>query len=217
MTALPLLFWLSLLFPGFAIARRVVPRELEGGVLPSIAVAWTAALSALVVPIALLYILGSVSPALRVPTGALAIATACFIAWGAIDVIVHVAAHVRKKSGGENSASKNSAWNTIGRALIPFLSIAGAIIIADIVLADRHGAILDNDSRVHIARIRFLLDHGLSNADPFVRTPIEYPYPIYHTNILHALCAIASKLLALDPVTVWFNTLAASRLMIASG
>jgi hypothetical protein len=100
---------------------------------------------------------------------------------------------------------------------VPALGVAGAIVVADIWLADRHGAILDNDSRVHVARIRFLLEHGLSNADPFVRTPIEYPYPIYHTNILHALCAIASKLLALDPVTVWFNTLAASRLMIASG
>jgi predicted negative regulator of RcsB-dependent stress response len=207
LTVLPLLFWLALLLPGFAIARRVVPRELESGPLPSIAVAWTAALSALVLPIALFYILGSVSPATRVPIGALAIATACFIAWGAVDVAVHLAAHI----------ARTRTWDAVGRALIPFLSIAGAVILADVVLADRHGAILDNDSRVHIARIRFLLDHGLSNVDPFVRTPIEYPYPIYHTNILHALCAIASKLLALDPVTVWFNTLAASRLMIASG
>ena len=203
MSALPLLFWLSLLLPGFAIARRVVPKELGGGILPSIAVAWSAALSALVLPIALLYALGSVVESARVPVGALAIATAVFIAWGAFDVGAHVV--------------RTRAWRGLGRALIPCVSIAGALVLADIFLADRHGAILDNDSRVHIARIRFLLDHGLSNADPFVRTPIEYPYPIYHTNILHALCAIASKLLALDPVTVWFNTLAASRIMIASG
>ncbi len=203
MSALPLLFWLSLLLPGHAIARRIVPQELGGGVLPSIAVSWTAALSAMVLPIALLYAIGSLSESMRVPVGVLAIATTVFIAWGAFDVGAHLV--------------RTRAWRGLARALVPVVSLAGALVLADVILADRHGAILDNDSRVHVARIRFLLDHGLSNADPFVRTPIEYPYPIYHTNILHALCAIASKMLALDPVTVWFNTLAASRLMIASG
>jgi hypothetical protein len=145
LTALPLLFWLALLLPGFAIARRVVPRELESGPLPSIAVAWTAALSALVLPIALFYILGSVSPATRVPIGALAIATACFIAWGAVDVAFHLAAHI----------ARTRTWDAVGRALIPFLSIAGAVILADVVLADRHGAQRDRvGHRVRAGRER---------------------------------------------------------------
>lgn len=192
MSALPLVFWLSLLLPGFAIARRLVRTELEGGLLPGIAVSWMCALGALAPCIALGYVV-------RMPLWLLCAAIVAFVAWGAVDLV------------------RTRAWRGAMGALLPVACIAGAIIAADIVLSDRHGAILDNDSRVHIARIRFLYLHGLSNADPFVRTPVEYAYPIYHTNILHALCAAGSRLLGVDPVTMWFNTLAASKLMIASG
>lgn len=192
MSVLPLLFWLALLIPGFALARRVARRELEGGLLPGIAVSWMAALCALVPVVALGYIA-------RLPLWTLSAAVALLVAWGAADLM------------------RAKAWRGALRTLAPALCVAGAIVALDLVLSDRHGAILDNDSRVHIARIRFLFLNGLSNADPFVRTPVEYAYPIYHTNILHALCASGSQLLGIDPVTMWFNTLAASKLMIASG
>ena len=202
MTALPLLFWLSLLLPGVALVRRVAPRELEGGVLPSVGIAWMAALAALAPVVIAGYLL-------RMSTGALAAIVAALVAWGAVACAREVLPALR--------GAPHEALRRAGVALLPMLGVAGAVVLADLWLAERHGAILDNDSRVHVARIRFLLEYGLSNADPFVRTPVEYPYPIYHTNILHALCAAASRLLSLDPLTVWFNSLAASMLFIASG
>ncbi|MFZ9882623.1 MAG: DUF6541 family protein, partial [Phycisphaerales bacterium] len=183
---------LALLLPGFALARRAVRTELEGGLLPGIAVSWMCALGALAPFVALGYVV-------RMPLWALSAAIVAFVAWGAADLV------------------RARAWRGAMGALLPALCVAGAVVAVDLVLSDRHGAILDNDSRVHIARIRYLYLHGLSNTDPFVRTPVEYAYPIYHTNILHALCAAGSRLLGIDPVTMWFNTLAASKLMIASG
>lgn len=196
MNALPLIAWMLLALPGVALLRRFAPRELEGGLLPGLGVAWATSLAAL----APVFVAGYL---LRVPIGAASIAVVAFVAWGAVACA--------------RGISWPHAWRHVRAALVPALGVAGAIVVADIWLADRHGAILDNDSRVHVARIRFLLEHGLSNADPFVRTPIEYPYPIYHTNILHALCAVLSRTLAIDPLTVWFNSLAASMLLIASG
>ena len=196
MTILPLLFWLSLLLPGAAIARRFFARELEGGPLPSLAVAWMCALGALAPVVVVGYLV-------RIPAGALAGIVALFAAWGAVDL------------------ARARAWRGLGRRLrrdlVPALGVAGVAVVAAVVLADQHGAILDNDSRVHVARIRHLFEYGLSNADPFVRTPIEYPYPIYHTNLLHALCAAGSVLTGVDPVTMWFNSLSAAHLLIASG
>lgn len=210
MNGLPLLFWLALALPGFSIARRWFPRELAGGALPSLAVAWMASLACLAPVVALLYVIGSFGgPSLRISAGALAVCVAAWIAWGLVDAM--------RLLFLSPPSVRESAWRSIGAACVPLLSLAGVLILLDVWLADRHGAILDNDSRVHIARIRALVAYGISNADPFVRTPVEYPYPIYHTNLLHALCAALSKLFALDPLTVWFNSLAASRLFIASG
>jgi|GEM_PF-621587 len=210
MNALPLLFWLLLALPGFSVARRWIPRELTGGALPSLAVAWMTSFACMAPCVALIYIVGSVGGrSLRMSSEGLAVCVALWILWGAVDTTRLLFASA--------ASPRDRAWRSIGAALLPMLGVAGVLICFDVWLADRHGAILDNDSRVHIARIRALVEHGLSNADPFVRTPIEYPYPIYHTNLLHALCAAASKLLSLDPMTVWFNSLAASRLLIASG
>ncbi|MEY2714343.1 MAG: hypothetical protein RIT24_686 [Planctomycetota bacterium] len=195
MTALPLLFWIALLAPGWALARRLVPRELEGGILPSLAVAWMTSFIAMAPVVIAAYIV-------RIPTGALAALVAAFIAWGFFDLL------------------RARAWRRgrteLARALIPIAGVAGVVVIGAVWLADRHGAILDNDSRVHVARVRHLAEFGLSNIDPFVRTPVEYPYPIYHTNLLHALAAVGSVLLGIDPVTMWFNSLAFAHLLIAA-
>ncbi len=187
----PLLFWLALLFPGAAVARRLLPQELRGGVLPSMAVWWMTALVVLAPAVILGYLL-------RMPVTALAAVVAAFIAWGVVDLV------------------RARAWRGAQAGLLSIIGIAGALLLLDVVLAERVGAILNNDARVHITRIRFLLEHGLSNCDPFIQVPLEFPYPIYHTNVIHALQAIACKLMAMDPLEMWFGSLGASRLMIAS-
>ena len=47
MTLLPLLFWTLLLLPGYSVARRYFAEELEGGLLPGIAVSWMSSFAVL--------------------------------------------------------------------------------------------------------------------------------------------------------------------------
>ena len=164
MSVLPLLAFLALLLPGLALARRLAPAELRGGLLPSIAVS----LATLLVVLLPLVVAGYL---VRLPAGALGAILVLLVVWGAVDLAR--AGELRDRE------ARRALLGVLGGAA----SLATVVIVADLWLSYRHGAILDNDSRVHIARIRFLVEHGLSNADPFVRTPHEYPYPIYHTNL----------------------------------
>ncbi len=190
MTLLPLLFWSLLLLPGYSIARRLLADELEGGLLPGIAVSW---MSAFVV-LAPLVVVGYLVEA---PMAIVMFVLAAFIAWGCVDVV------------------RSGSWRGVGRLLLAALTIEAALVAIELVFSARHGSILAADARVHLARIRFLFDHGLTNLDPFVQG--GNPYPIYHTNIHHALFAGGARLVAVDPVTFWFGSLAAAKLMIASG
>lgn len=190
MTLLPLLFWTLLLLPGYSLARRFFAEELEGGLLPGIAVSWMSSLVALAPLVAVGYLIET--PMVFVMAG-----LAGFIAWGCVDVI------------------RSGAWRGVGRLLLAALTIEAALVAVELVFSARHGSILAADARVHLARIRFLFDHGLTNLDPFVQG--GNPYPIYHTNLHHALFAAGSRIVATDPVTFWFGSLAAAKLMIASG
>lgn len=196
MSVLPSLFWLLLLVPGIALARRLTPRELAGGLLPSLGIGWMTAFVALAPVTIACYLL-------RLPVAVLCAAVVALAAWGAWDLAL--------------ACRRMRDWRALARLALPACSVAGIVVVAAVWLADRHGAILDNDSRVHVARVRHLVEFGISNADPFVRTPIEYPYPIYHTNLLHALAAAGSVLTGCDPVTMWFNSLAFAHLLIAAG
>jgi hypothetical protein len=190
MSLLPMLCWMMLALPGAALIRRRVPLAWGGGLAGWFGIGWMASLVALAPVVVLAYLL-------RLPTAVVAIVAACFVAWGAIDL------------------ARQRVWHDLRGPFTVVAAVIACVIITDAVLAERIGAILDNDARVHLARIRFLVDHGFSNVDPFVRTPSEYPYPLYHTNILHGLHASISWLTGLDPLGVWFGSLGASRLMIA--
>ncbi|MCH2161209.1 MAG: tetratricopeptide repeat protein [Phycisphaerales bacterium] len=190
MTLVPLIFWTLLLVPGFAVARRWVSDELEGGLLPGLAVSWMSSFIVLAPVIAILYLL-------HLPIWVPVVLVALFIAWGAIDLI------------------RSRAWSGVGKLLLASIGIEILLIVAELVFSARHGSILAADARVHLARIRFLYEHGLSNLDPFIAT--AYPYPIYHTNLHHGLFAIGSRLMGIDPLAFWFGSLPAVKLMIASG
>jgi len=194
MTISALVFWTLLLVPGFAVARRLVPDELEGGLLPGLAVSWTTSFAVL----APLTIAGYL---LHAPMWLAMVVVGGFIVWGGCDL-------ARQRSAW-------GSWRGIGGLLVASLGIELLLVLAEVWFSARHGSILAADARVHLARIRFLHDHGLINLDPFVAT--AYPYPIYHTNLHHALFATGSRLLGVDPLAFWFDSLPAAKLMIASG
>ena len=190
MSMMPLVFWTLLLVPGFAIARRWLSDELEGGMLPGLAVSWLTSCVVLAPFIIICYLV-------HMPIWLASGVVAAFIAWGIADCI------------------RTKAYSGLGRLL--FLSIGLELLIVgiDVYLSAKHGSILSADARVHMARIRFLYENGISNLDPFIST--AYPYPIYHTNLHHALFAIGSRLTGMDPLGFWFGSLPAVKLMIASG
>ncbi|HAC08483.1 MAG TPA: hypothetical protein DCG14_02395, partial [Phycisphaerales bacterium] len=190
MTLLPLLFWTMLLLPGYSVARRFFPEELEGGLLPGIAVSWMSGFAVLAPLVAIGYLV-------EAPMAVAMVLLAGFIGWGFIDVL------------------RSGAWRGVGRLLLAALTIEAALVAIELVFSARHGSILAADARVHLARIRFLFDHGLTNLDPFVQG--GNPYPIYHTNLHHALFATGARLVATDPITFWFGSLAGAKSISAIG
>ncbi|MBC03161.1 MAG: hypothetical protein CMJ34_07640 [Phycisphaerae bacterium] len=190
MTLLPLLFWAMLLVPGYSVARRLMPDELEGGLLPGLAVSWVTCLGVLAPFIVIGYLIG-------VPIWIPVVLVAAFVLWGCFDI------------------ASSGVWRKVGRLLLASVCIELVLLGIEFVFSVRHGSILAADARVHLARIRFLFDHGLTNLDPFVGD--GNPYPIYHTNIHHAMFAVGSRIVGVDPVTFWFGSLAVSKMMIASG
>jgi len=190
MSVLPMLCWLALVAPGVAVVRRCAPAALGGGAAAALGVGWLAAFAVLAPCLVLAYLL-------HAPTPLVAILVTLVVVWGVFDALRH------------------ASWKGVVRSVPPVMLLAAAVVVLDAVLAERVGAILDNDARVHVARIRFILDHGFSNSDPFVRATGEFPYPLYHTNLLHALHACIAWITGLDPLEVWFGSLGASRLMIA--
>jgi hypothetical protein len=92
---------------------------------------------------------------------------------------------------------------------------AGAALVIALLLihAAALGGHVTNDADFHLARIRLLYDHGLTNADPMTGTGFSHPY---HTNILHALVAAGSRLTGLDPIVFWQATLPWAKLLAGS-
>lgn len=191
---LPSAFWLLLLLPGLAIARRFAPEELESGPIAGIAVCAAATLAGLAPLVAILYLVGTAVP---VPIEVLAAMLAIAIALGAVDCL------------------RLGRWRRAGSLAVALLSVEAAILLVDLLLSWRVGSMLGADARIHVTRIRFLWEHGLSNLDPFVAD--GSPYPIYHTNLWHALIAAGARLCGCDPLVMWHGSLAAAKALIATG
>lgn len=187
---IPFFFWALLVFPGYAIARRVVPKELESGPIAGIAVCAMCVLVGFLPIVALGYFVG-------MPIWILSSLLVASIIWGIYDTI------------------RYKTWKLLSKVLLGVIGIEVLFLLIDVVLSERLGSILAADARVHVARIRFLMENGLTNQDPYVPEPAFYP--IYHTNLHHALIAAASRLLNLDPIIIWFGSLGMAKVLIASG
>jgi hypothetical protein len=190
MPATVMLFWLALLLPGFVVVRRLAPDELEAGLPGGVAVCFVATL-AILTPVSILgYLVG-------VPLIVLS-ATVLLAVVASLVVI-----------------ARQGWWRDVAKLLATGLCVELAIIVVDMVLGGRVGAILGADAVVHLGRVRFLLDHGLTNADHFVAG--DYWYPVYHTNLQHALLAVAAQLTRADHVSVWYFSLPMAKLLVVSG
>ena len=118
MSVLPLLAFLALLLPGLALARRLAPAELRGGLLPSIAVSWATLLVVLLPLVVAGYLV-------RLPAGALGAILVLLVVWGAVDLAR--AAELRDRE------ARRALLGVLGGAA----SLATVVIVADLWLSYR--------------------------------------------------------------------------------
>lgn len=185
-----LLFWLALSLPGYVIVRHLFRDDLESGLLGTIGLSYLA-------------IFGLLTP----------VSIGCYL-FGA-PVWVFTSACVLAILAAPIELSRRKWWGGMFRLLLAGVCVETLLVLTDMILSARVGSFFIGDARVHLSRIRFLLDHGFSNLDPFCSEP--YFYPIYHTNILHALYAAATQISGGDHLTVWFASLPWGKLVGASG
>jgi tetratricopeptide (TPR) repeat protein len=185
-----LVFWASLLVPGYAVARRIDPDGVESGLLAAIALSFLAAVACLALVAVPCYVV-------EAPLWILSATAVGFVLWGAVDL------------------ARARAWGPIGRIVASAAGLEIVVIGVDLVLGGRVGTVLAADAIVHVGRVRFLLEHGLANQDQFI-APAHF-YPIYHSNILHALLASAAQVTGASPVDTWFSSLVVAKLLVVAG
>jgi hypothetical protein len=186
-----ILFWPLLILPGFVVVRRYFPSEMESGILGVVSISYLATFAILAPPLIVLYLINA--------------PLALFSALIVIAILVALAETTRR-----------GYWRELGRLCLTAVSIELLILALDLLLSQRIGAFMSGDAQVHLTRIRHILDHGLNNYDPFV-LPATYFFPIYHTNLLHALYASASQLTGLSHLDVWCDSLPWGQLLVTSG
>lgn len=187
---LSLLFWFTLVVPGYVLVRRFAPGELRGGLLAGIALSYLVVM-ALLSPVSILCYL------LTAPLWVFSAACVLAVGWGVWEV------------------SRRRWWGEMGGLLVGAASLELVIVLADMALGAWIGSFFGGDALVHLAKIRFLVDRGVvSNVDPFIAQP--HFFPIYHTNLLHALYAACCQLSGVDPYGVWFASLAWGKVLIVS-
>jgi len=183
-------FWSFLLLPGLVTVRLMAVDELRGGLLPAVAMGYLGSF-ALLAPISALAYLA------ELPVAVLSGAILCLVL-AAIVVALRLKLH--------RELASPLRWGALAGLLLLTVHIAWAA---------REGTWLRGDTTFHLGRIRFLLDHGISNdgfyveSEPFVR--------IYHTNLLHALIASASQLTGLSALELWYASAAWAKLVTACG
>lgn len=185
-----LLFWLGLLFPGYAAARLVDDSDAECGLpgMLGLSYFWSFALLA---PISLAAYL------LRLPVAVFSVT--CVVLVIASLVLIY----------------RRRWWGPLARVVLAGLGLELALLVVDLVFTGRTGAFYSGDAELHVARIRFLLDHGFSNRGPFVKT--ETFFWLYHTNLVHAVFAACSQVTLVDYLGVWFVSQVWAKLAIAGG
>ena len=190
MFSLAILFWIALVVPGYALVRRIWPEDIKSGLLGTVGLSYVAVLGALS-PISILcYVC-------HLPLAVLSGSAIAMMIAGAIDV------------------TRNNGWREAGKLVTAAVGVGLFILIVHLIGSAYWGGFLHGDSRVHLARIRYLLDNGLCNDNPYAGSGSFMA--IYHTNLLHALHAAACQVTGSAHMLAWMSVLPWAQLMIASG
>jgi len=185
-----LILWFLFTLPGYVLLRRASKSDLQSGLLGTLAVSNLYTL-VLFSPVCLLcYVC-------RAPIAVFSISIAAILVLAVLEI------------------TRRRWWADLGRMFVTAASFELLVLATDLVLGARKGALFGGDARVHLARIRFLLDNGFNNLDPFVEG--EFFFPIYHTNILHGLIAAMTQICRADMLEVWYTSLPWAKLMLCSG
>jgi hypothetical protein len=184
------LFWALLLLPGLALLERFAKAELERGLLSAVALGYLASFALL-------------SP----------FSVACYALH--LPVSVFSAAVTAAELLGLTWLARPARLRALGRAFAPDLGVGALVLLALLIASARVGGWLDGDATYHLARVRDLLDHRMSNHDIYLDAP--YFSYAYHTNLVHALYASATQLGAHDPLLVWYASLPWAKLVLAAG
>jgi len=196
-----LLFWLALLLPGYALARCVCPGDFTDsgdvpGERPACGMLGVVALS-------FFWAFALLSPASML----------CYVLH--LPVFVFSAACVAAIVAGVVVIHRRRWWRPMGRLMVAGVGIELLLVVIDLVFAARTGAFFSGDAEMHLARIRYLLDHGFSNRGPYY--DVDSFFWLYHTNLLHALFAACSQLTGTGYLSVWFTSQVFAKLVIAGG
>ena len=176
-----LAWWAVLWLPGHAIARRVSRNDQGGGALAHVALGYLYSF-ALLTPVSVVgYALGW---PIAVLTAAVVLATLA----GAVDL-----ARTRFWQRPRSWSWLDVAW------------LAALVVIVDLAFGAYAGGHTAGDARLHVARVRVLLDHGFNNWDPYFA---DHPFSrVYHTNLYHALIAAGAQLTGALAIEAWVWTL----------
>ncbi len=182
-------FWVAFLIPGFAVTMRWAPTLTKGGLMSSIAVSFLASL-ALFMPFTILGFM------LNLPLWIISSLIVLSVIWGLIDLF------------------KTGAWREWKSQTVSILRLEALVLGAACMIQGRIGSLMGADGLIHMARVRQIMDHGLTNVDPFIKG--EFFYPIYHTNIYHVLLASCAQLTKVHYLDVWFGALPVMLVLIAA-
>jgi hypothetical protein len=204
-TLLVTLYWLLLALPGAALARLALPRLARSAGFGALALGGLMSAALLSVPLLIGY-------ALRLP-----------LAWFTAAVVIATAIGLLALVPRLGRFLRTLRWPNLSVAAI-IAGAALAVLAFDLVLGARVGAPISHDPAisggasydavVHVSRTRAALDRGLTNDDHLVVGRVFYP--IYHSNLLHPLTATCAQLTGLPPHEVFYHSLVAGKLYIAS-
>lgn len=185
-----LLVWLGLVLPGYVVVRGLSADDLKSGLLGVVGLSYLATF-ALLSPVSIGCYLS------HAPVWVFSVACVLAILGGAIEI------------------TRQGWWRQAGKLVVGGATIELLIVVVDMVMGARIGALTEGDAVVHLTRVRHLLDHGFSNYDPFVAE--RHFFPVYHTNLLHGLYATCAQLTRVHHLSVWFASLPWGKLLVASG
>lgn len=189
------IFWLALALPGYVIVQHFRDHlgddDDRGGLLGTLGLSYLGSLL-LLSPVSIIcYVLG--------------LPLAVFSTVIVLAVIASLVVIVR-----------SGWWKRAGALLVAGFSVELIILLFDLFFGARVGAFIDGgDFRVHVARMRWITDHGFGNVDPFISG--DFFFPAYHTNLLHALYASCAQLTATDTLIAHYASLPWAKLLAACG